>query len=582
MKRALLISALIVACQSAGPAPAPSASPPGSRYQPEPAAHIGGTLVMGDWEAPDTFDPLHARTANELRIASLLFAPLWGRDPDLVAYPELVQEVPTLANGDVKVGKDGVSMTVDVKLRPGLEWSDGQPLTADDLIFTVDAVCSADFPARDQSGFDQIALQERKSDTEVVWHFGPRSQGQCGLGAGLASGLYPALEMLGPRARLLPKHKLGSIPFSAWSSQGFFKHPDTGSGPFLFKDSVGSQLLDLARNPHYLDSPKPYLDGITYRFYGGKAAMIAGLQAGESDLGFHLQPEDLSQLRDIRGSDSLTWPTLQGEFLNPNHAVNTETGRAPPWVGDPPVLHALAEAIDRPALNDAAFGRAAALTPGLFPEVMRYAYPSQPAPARALDDARKVLDGDGWRQGPDSFRSKAGRRLEFSLLAPCDSAPRQLEQEKLVQQWAELGVLAKATCAPRSSFFAPYPQKGVNATGRFDMSLYSNTWEPDPSAWAPFGESSQIPSAATPGGQNWNRCQDPALDRAFSAGASTLDYAQRRQAYRDGAAAWLGYGCTIPLLDWPAVVQRSGKLHNFTPNAGSVDSWNAGDWWLSA
>jgi peptide/nickel transport system substrate-binding protein len=273
---------------------------------------------------------------------------------------------------------------------------------------------------------------------------------------------------------------------------------------------------------------------------------------------------------------------LQGEYLNPNHAANTQTGRAPPWVGDAPVLRALSEAIDRPALNDAAFGRAAAITPGLFPALLRsFADPSLSPQPRALADARKVLDGDGWKVGTDSFRSKAGRRLEFTLLAPCDSAPRQTEQAELVRQWAELGALVKASCAPRAEFFATFPQKGVNATGRYDLSLYSNTWEPDPSAWAPFGESSQIPSVANPFGQNWNRCQDPAIDRAFSAGGSTLDFGQRRQAYLDGATAWLKYGCTIPLFDWPEVVQRSGKLHNFTPNPGSVDSWNAADWWLS-
>ena len=51
--------------------------------------------------------------------------------------------------------------------------------------------------------------------------------------------------------------------------------------------------------------------------------------------------------------------------------------------------------------------------------------------------------------------------------------------------------------------------------------------------------------------------------------------------FKRPAAAWLSYGCTIPLFDWPEVVQRSSKLHNFTPNAGSVDTWNAADWWLS-
>jgi ABC-type transport system substrate-binding protein len=157
-----------------------------------------------------------------------------------------------------------------------------------------------------------------------------------------------------------------------------------------------------------------------------------------------------------------------------------------------------------------------------------------------------------------------------------------VEQAALVKQWAELGAQVTASCRSRAEFFASYPQKGANAAGRFDLSLYSNTWEPDPSAWAPFGESSQIPSSSSPSGLNWNRCQDPAIDRAFAAGGSTLDFAQRRQAYLEGASAWLRYGCTIPLFDWPEVVQRSGKLHNFTPNAGSVDTWNAADWWLVA
>src|SRR5207302_3611609 len=181
LKRALLIAALVVACQSAAPTPRPSATLPTSRYAPEPATHLGATLVMADWEPPVSLDPIHAATANDLRVAGLLFAPLWGRDPDLKAYPELVHEVPSAANGDVKLGKDGVSMTVDLKLAPGLRWSDGQPITADDVIFTVDAICSADMPARDQSGFDHISSQERRSDSELIWHFGPGARGRCGL-----------------------------------------------------------------------------------------------------------------------------------------------------------------------------------------------------------------------------------------------------------------------------------------------------------------------------------------------------------------------------------------------------------------
>jgi len=520
--------------------------------------------VLSDWEVPDTLDPIHATTANELRVASLLFAPLWSLGPDLKAHPDLLREVPTIANCDVKAGADGVSMTVDLKLRHGLRWSDGTPITADDLIFTVEAICSASLPARDPSGFDHIASQERRSDTEVIWHFAPRPRGACGLAADLGSGLYPGLEVLGPRARLLPARRLASIPVASWPTDPFFQHPEVVSGPFAARGGVGGRLLELAANPGYASGRAhgPWLDGITYRFYNGKAAMIAGLQAGEADVGFHLQPGDAVELRGTARSATVVTPSLQGEFLSPNHGANTASGRPPPWNGDPKLLAALAAVIDRKALGDAAFDGAATLSPGLFPPLLAgYSEHTDPSPSPA--DARAIL---------------AAGKPAFTLLTVCDSAPRQVEQTELIRQWNAAGASVSAACAPRARFFA---RDGPIALGGFDMSLYSNTWEPDPSAWAPLAAGSELPGAANPGGQNWSRCQDPRLDQAFAAGAAAMAADKRRAAYQRAADEWLRYDCTIPLYLWPSVVRVTGRLHNFAPNPTlATDSWNAADWWL--
>ena len=547
---------------------------------------------MADWEYPASLDPIHATTAAELRVASLLFSPLWGSDPDLAAYPDLAREVPSLDNGGIRPGRDGVSMAVRVKLVPGLHWSDGAPITADDVIFTVNAICSRTQPGRGTAGFDHIASQERRSDTEVVWHFGPRTRGSCGLDVDLASGVYPAVELLGPRLRLLPSHLLAAIPDSSWPALPFFMHPEASSGPFTFRSAVGRQLIDFAANPHYADGrttpgvygrarPRfdhaPRLQGLTYRFFNGRAAEVAALQNAEADLGFHLLPADVAELSRLATAQTLISPTLQGEYLNPNHGANTATGVNPPWVDDGPVLRALEQAIDRQALNTAAFNGTATISTGLFPAVMKAYAPPQPhPPSRSLDEARRALDGDGWRAGVDGVRSKNGRRLEFSLLAPCDSAPRVAEQAELVRQWAELGARAKPACGARASFFG-----SINPAGAFDMSLYSNTWSPDPSAWAPFAVSIQVPSALNPSGRNWNRCNDARLDEELARGGTSLDPATRHRAYVAAAAEWLAYGCTIPLLEWPSVVQRSNRLRNFLPNASwSLDTWNAADWGL--
>jgi peptide/nickel transport system substrate-binding protein len=565
LKRALVLVAVLVACQTTPASPAPAGSAR-SGYAPEPPATRGGTLVLADWEAPDTLDPIHATTVNDLRVAGLLFAPLWTLSPALKAEPDLLREVPTVANGDVKAGVDGVSMTVDLKLRSGLRWSDGRPITADDVIFTVDAICSAALPARDASGFDHIASQERKSDTEVIWHFGPRPRGACGLAADLASGVYPAIEVLGPRARLLPAHRLGAIQPAAWPANPFFQRPDVVSGPFAFKDEIAGRLIDLAANPEYAAgrAHRAWLDGITYRFANGKASMIAGLQAGEADAGFHLLPGDVAELKGIARSRTIVTPSLQGELLSPNHGTNTATGRPPPWSGNPGILTALAAAIDRKTLSQAAFDGAATVGAGLFPPLLA-AY-SQPAGAvPSLADARATL---------------AGSRPAFTLLTVCDSEPRQVEQAELIRQWNAAGAVVSASCAPRARFFAA---DGPNAAGGFDMSLYSNSWEPDPSAWAPFAIGSAAPGSSNPGGRNWSRCQDPRLDQDFAVGESTLDPARRRAAYLDAAAEWQRNGCTIPLYEWPSVVQVTSRLHNLAPNPTlAMDTWNAADWWLSA
>jgi len=149
-----LAAALVfaVACNPSSSLP-PATTRPTVAYQPSTPAHRGGTLIFSDWEFPQSLDILAAGADTDLRAAGLVFAPLWGLDSSLQPYPDLVREVPTVENGDVKLGADGTSMTVDVKLVPGLRWSDGQPLTADDVIFTWQAICDAATGAADTAGY---------------------------------------------------------------------------------------------------------------------------------------------------------------------------------------------------------------------------------------------------------------------------------------------------------------------------------------------------------------------------------------------------------------------------------------------
>ena len=563
---ALALTALL-ACTSGGAAgvgPGTGAAGYHAVAPPRP----GGTAVLADYEYPATLNPLTARTDVELRLGSVLFAPLWGLDPRLRPYPDLARQVPTPANGGVRISGDGRSMTVDVKLVPGLRWSDGQPITADDVIFTWRAITDPATHATVTAGFDRIRAMEKRSDNEVVWTF---------------DAIYPAYLSLGAALFVMPAHRLEAVPRAEWSRDGFFQKPDVVSGPFVLIDVAPGDHMVFAANPQYPDgrglagayrdggspfSHRPYLDRLVFMSPAGKAAEVQVLTTQAADLGSHLLPDDLPDLHGVSGAAPVVTTGLRDEFLNPNHALNRATNRAPPWLDDAAVLEALDRALDRVALvRDVATG-AGLPARGVYPRALApFAMGAAVREGGDVEGARRLLESAGWTVGPDGVRVKSGRRLEFSLIGICGRPGLEHELDRLRRQWLPLGAAPTTGCQAREAFLQ------VSAQGAFDMTLASNQWAPDPSAWAAVAVSGRA--------GNRNRCQDPALDSAFAAGEATLAADARRSAYRDAEREWLRYHCTIPLFEVPEVRVVSTRLRNFAPNPAAPDTWNAADWWLA-
>lgn len=564
MPRRLSLSLSLALCAALSCTSGTQPQAPRSDYRATPPAQVGSTAVLTDYEQPQTLHPLLARTDGELRAGTLLFATLWGLGPDLKPYPDLARTVPAPENGAVRTQRGGRTMTVDVRLVAGLRWSDGQPITADDVIFTWHALQAPSLRAAAPPGLEHVTGMARRSVTEVVWTFDTT---------------YPAYVQLGARMFLLPAHRLAAVAPGALAADAFFQRPDVVSGPFAVAESVPDHLT-LAANPRYAagraargaypggDGPfdhAPYLQRVVLETAASRQVEVQTVLAQGADLALHLQPADLTDLHGATGSAPRVTTGLRQELLAPSH----DPARAVPWAADPKVLRALDEALDRAGLVHDLLAGAGRPARGLYPSAL--AGIAKGSPLHAGPDAAaaaRLLDEDGWTAGADGVRVRQGRRLTFTLTTICDRPGARAELDLLQRQWLAVGAAVSTGCLARDVFLERA------AAGDLDMALYSDSRGSDPAAWTAAG--------TTGGADNWGRCSDRALDADLARAGSTLDRSARLAAARAAERDWLAARCTLPLFELPDVRQVSTRLRNLVPDAAAADTWNAADWWLAA
>jgi peptide/nickel transport system substrate-binding protein len=562
----------------------------------------GGQLVFSDWEPVQDLNVLASSAATTQEVTDgPIWAALWQYGPDNKPVADMVSEVPTTDNGDVKK-IDDTHMDVTVKLRSGLKWSDGTPITTQDVKFTWQAICDPDTGAASTLGFDHIASMEIKSDTVMVWHFGPNKAGTCGLSSDLTSGIYaPYLTLGSTPMNPMPQHVLSSVAHKDWATSAYFtQKPTVTSGPYMVQDFTPgpSAIVTLVPNPHYADGRsgavmgghKPYLDKLTYKIYGDKSSQIAGIKSGDTDLGLDLIAKDLPSLQGWSGGSPKYANGLLDEFLNFNLGNNTSgcqaqqfaatCGKPTIWQNDKTLRQAIALAVDKVTMNQQLVQGIGKPMNGPFPSSLAPFYDTSiPAFHRDVSKANSMLDQDGWTKGSDGIRQKNGVKCAWVISTTSGNPQRAAEEELLINNWKDIGCTVTTKNFPAGDFFNDFKGGGINATGQFDMSLYANNWAPDPDSWAVTALPGQIPSASSPSGQNWNRMNDPKLTSLLQQGEQVVDTTQRVGIYKQVQTEWRDYTPTIELYERPDVYGVGNNFGNFFPNVNTcLATCNAADW----
>ncbi|NPA27041.1 MAG: peptide ABC transporter substrate-binding protein [Chloroflexi bacterium] len=373
-------------------------------------------------------------------------------------------------------------LVVQFRLRPGLHWADGQPVTADDSVFAFELEAASETP-RPKWYTDRTASYRAVDERTVVW-------------TGLPG--YFAPDYMRRFWMPLPRHRWGDK-----SPQQLLTDPEAarqplGWGPYQIAEwKPGSGTLRLTPNPYY--EPKPYFTEIVVRFVGNDPdTALAHLMAGTCDVVSQTTglEEQWSLLLALAQVDQARVDVVPSAFAFEHiglilHPVAHDDGfqyRDPPGLFvDPRTRQALALCLDREALvRDLLRGAAPVLHsyvpedyPTFNPDVPRYPY--DPAKARELLAEAGWVDDDEDPTTPLVFQGRnrwipANTRLQFTLLTT--TAPlRQALAERVKHDWAQCGVEVDVRALEPETLFAPGPTGPVFGR-RAQAALFA--WSVDP------------------------------------------------------------------------------------------------------
>jgi len=583
--------------QSTAPSVAPSPSAAtvdlfGSTYAPDAATKTGGTVIIGDWQEATQFNPYYLGQVTEANVASLVWHSLLTISSDFRYIPQLAAEpIPTTANGGVKVpGDSGDAMTVTWKIRDGLKWSDGQPLTCDDFKYAYEWVTDKDNVGVVLSGWEDITKFDCPSNTDMVWHFKKVFEGYLTL-------------MIAP----LPRHYLSTIPIKDQVNGAGFRPNEIAKmpvpGPFKY-DSVTPQAeLRLVKNTYY-QNPRTgktaNLDGITFKWYGDPDAMIAGFRAGEIDVAFDLQDSDIPKVQDL-GTQMAAIPALLYEFLRPNWSPGpfvTDKAAAHPNTGgcsrntavadrgtgcptaDPAIRQAVAYAIDKNEINTRLLGgNAQVANTNISPAAWFYAdqTPTTYDPAKA----NSILDAAGWVKGADGIRAKDGLKAKIELC----TTTRQVRQDTLalISSWLKaVGIDSVVNAVSPSDIFADYNEATndtpcVLSRSNFDIAEHAFSSSIDPLGNYFSYHSSQF----RPQGANDAQVSDPDVDKSMDDVKNNVDFAVIKDAMATFQKVYVEKTVEIPLYYRKNVELAAPTVGNYFANGTQVGStWNGEDWFV--
>ncbi len=541
----------------------------------------GGELRIIQAQAPTVLAAHSATGSKDAYAGGLVLEPLLGYLQDGSLQPILAASVPSPEDGSVSEDLTQVTFT----LKEGVLWSDGEPFTANDVIFTWQWVTNPDNASVNTDTWGIIESIEAPDDhTAVITFTGPQVAWFDTFTGGDWGVIYPA-------------HAFGNDP--ANRNDEFLSFP-IGTGPFKVETFAPNDAATFSMNENYREPNKPFFSAVNFK--GGGDEVSAGravVQTGDFDFAWNVQaePEILQQLRDSGEQGTILQKvdtTVEAFYLNfsdPNTEVDGERSHKDtphPFFTDKAVRDALNVAINRELISEQFYGDGELAESNILAGNPFFDSPNT-SWSFDLEEAARILEEAGWTLDGD-VRKKDDVELSLVYATPINSV-RQKTQQVVKVDLESIGFKVELAQIDPGIFF--------DGSAGNDQSLQHFYWD---IATISSGPPSSIPVSyvnkwyAGPDGENisqasneWTgtniqRWQSPEFDAIYEQllGATTMEEAQELLIAINDLV--IGEVVNIPIVLRPffnAVSNRLREENIGNENGFSSPYWNIANWNLA-
>jgi peptide/nickel transport system substrate-binding protein len=530
------------------------------------------------WQAPSILNPYLSGGTKDIESSSLVIEPLGRYDPTGALVPYLAAEIPTVENGGVSADLTAITW----KLKEGLLWSDGTPVTSADVKFTADYCMHPEGGCAQGAKFDGVSSVEVIDDLTVKVTFDAPKPNPYGPFMGGQSPIIQAAqfaECLGARAPECTEANFNPI----------------GTGPFRVTEFRPNDVITMEANPNYRDPAKPAFATLTFK--GGGDAAAAGrsvLETGEFDYAWNLQlaPDVLAGMAAAgRGTAVSAFGSLveriEMNLTDPSPSLpegeRSTVAHPHPFLSDINVRKALSMAIDRELLVEIGYGQAGRPTCNLVPAPALYASDNTECLTQDIEGAKAMLEAAGYvDSNGDGVREKDGVELRV-LYQTSTNAVRQDFQALIKQWWEEIGVATELRNIDASVYFGGDPGSPDTFQKFYaDVEMYANNFDgTDPQSYLAAYRCGNEPKPSSQWqGENINRFCDPEYDALLDELAQTGELSKRGEIARKLNDMLTKDSYTIlPLVDRGRVSAHSNTLGGVQLNTWDSELWNAADWY---